>query len=82
VLGGPALYLLGESLFRRRMTGTPNVKGLVVAAILAALAPVGGHVSAFALNAIVAALLLALALTEGPRRTKGWNTDDRKVTYG
>ena len=29
VLGGPALYLLGESMFRRRMTGSHNVGGLV-----------------------------------------------------
>ena len=64
VLGGPALYLLGESLFRRRMTGTQNARGLAVAGILIALAPFGGHVSALALSAIVAALLVALAVSD------------------
>jgi low temperature requirement protein LtrA len=65
VLGGPALYLLGESLFRRRMTGTPNARGLALAAVLAALAPLGSHVSALALSVVVAALLSLLAVTDG-----------------
>jgi low temperature requirement protein LtrA len=41
VLGGPALYLLGEYLFRRRMTGAANIKRLAVAAVLLLLAPLG-----------------------------------------
>ena len=64
VLGGPALYLLGESLFRWRMTRTANTERLAVAAVLVLLAPVGGHVSALMLSAIVAALLTAVALWE------------------
>jgi low temperature requirement protein LtrA len=64
VLGGPTLYLLGEHLFRWRMTGTANTKRLAVAAVLVLLAPVGVHVSALMLSAIVAALLTALALWE------------------
>jgi low temperature requirement protein LtrA len=64
VLGGPTLYLLGEYLFRWRMTRTANTKRLAVAAVLVLLAPVGGHVSALMLSAIVAALLTALALWE------------------
>jgi low temperature requirement protein LtrA len=64
VLGGPALYLLGESLFRWRMTATANPKRLAVAGLLVALALVGGHVSALLLSAVVAALLTALALWE------------------
>jgi low temperature requirement protein LtrA len=64
VLGGPALYLLGESLFRRRMTGIQNTKGLVIAGALVALAPVGTQLSAFALSLIVAALVTGLAFWE------------------
>ena len=64
VLGGPALFLLGESLFRLRMIGAANAKRLIAAAILALLAPVGTQISALALSAIVAALLTALALWE------------------
>jgi low temperature requirement protein LtrA len=73
VLGGPALYLLGEHLFRWRMTATANTKRLAVAAVLVLLAPVGGHVSALMLSAIVAALLTALALWElrAPRPAQG-----------
>ena len=64
VLGGPALYLLGESLFRLRVTGTANAKRVAVAAILVLLAPIGSQISALALSALVAALLGALALWE------------------
>jgi low temperature requirement protein LtrA len=64
VLGGPVLYLLGESLFRLRVTGAANAKRLAVAAILALLAPLGSLISALALSATVAALLSALAFWE------------------
>jgi low temperature requirement protein LtrA len=64
ILGGPALYLLGESLFGRRMTGATNVKRLAVAALLIGLVPLGGHTSALLLSLIVAALLPALAVWE------------------
>ena len=39
VLGGPALYLLGESLFHWRMTRSANGKRLAVAALLLLPAP-------------------------------------------
>jgi low temperature requirement protein LtrA len=67
VLGGPALYLVGESVFRWRMTGTHNARGLAVAGVLVALAPFGGQVSALALSSIVTALLVALAVADGVR---------------
>jgi low temperature requirement protein LtrA len=64
VLGGPALFLLGESLFRLRMAGTANVQRLAAAALLVLLAPLGTQISALALSATVAGLLSALALWE------------------
>jgi low temperature requirement protein LtrA len=64
VLGGPVLYLVGESLFRLRVTGAANAKRLAVAAVLVVLAPLGSQVSALALSAAVAALLSALAVWE------------------
>jgi low temperature requirement protein LtrA len=64
VLGGPVLYLLGESLFRLRMIRVANAKRLAVAAILMLLAPVGSHISALALSTTVAVVLVALALWE------------------
>jgi low temperature requirement protein LtrA len=64
VLGGPALYLLGESLFRWRITGGADVQRLALAALLVALAPLGGHVDALPLSIVVAALLAALAVWE------------------
>jgi low temperature requirement protein LtrA len=64
ILGGPALYLLGESLFRWRMTRTTNAKRLAVAALLILLAPLGGHVDALPLSIVVAALLTGLAVWE------------------
>jgi low temperature requirement protein LtrA len=73
VLGGPVLYLVGESLFRIRVTGAANAKRLAVAGLLVLLAPAGPHVSALALSAMVAALLGALALWElqAPARSLG-----------
>jgi low temperature requirement protein LtrA len=69
-LGGPVLYLVGESLFWLRVTRAANARRLVVAALLALLAPLGPQISALALSATVAALLSALAVWEqwGPTR--------------
>jgi low temperature requirement protein LtrA len=64
MLGGPALYLLGESLFRWRMTGMPDRRRMVVAALLILLVPLGSEVSALLLSVIVATLLSALAAWE------------------
>src|SRR5581483_4044990 len=64
VLGGPALYLVGESLFRLRVTGAANAQRLAVAAILVLMAAIGSQISVLALSATVAVLLSALALWE------------------
>jgi low temperature requirement protein LtrA len=64
VIGGPVLYLVGETLFRARLTGVLGVERLAGAALLVALTPIGSQISALALSAIVAGLLLVLALWE------------------
>jgi low temperature requirement protein LtrA len=64
LLGGPALYLLGESLFSWRTTGAANTKRVAVAALLLLLAPFGGQMSILLLSLIVASLLPALAVWE------------------
>jgi low temperature requirement protein LtrA len=64
MLGGPALYLLGESLFRWRMTGTTNVTRAAVAGFLIFFVPIGGQISALLVSVIVATLLSALAAWE------------------
>jgi low temperature requirement protein LtrA len=69
MLGGPALYLIGESLFRRRLGGPANTERLAAAALLALLVPIGGLISALLLSTIVAALLIALAISE-PRGSR------------
>jgi len=74
VLGGPALYLVGESLFRLRVAGVANVERLAVAAILVLLAPLGSRISVLALSGTVAALLSALTVWElrrGSRQAGG-----------
>jgi low temperature requirement protein LtrA len=63
-LGGPALYVLGVTLFRRKLSGGTSVPGLAVAGLLVLLVPLGPHVSALVLAAIVAALLSCLAVAE------------------
>jgi low temperature requirement protein LtrA len=64
VLGGPALFLVGESLFRRMLTSEANLERLTVAALLVLLVPLGGQLPALLLGAIVVALLAALAVWE------------------
>ena len=64
ILGGPSLYLLGESLFRRRMTGATTAPRVAVAALLILLAPLGGHVETLPLSIVVTALLTVLAGSE------------------
>jgi low temperature requirement protein LtrA len=80
VLGGPVLFLLGESLFRMRVIGDPaNAKRLVVAALLLLFIPVGAGVSALALSATVAALLIALALWElAPTARRTWKCQSQQ----
>jgi low temperature requirement protein LtrA len=62
VLGGPLLYLLGESHYRWRISRTHNVKGITVAGVLLLLAPIAHGVSTLWLSVLVAALLTLLAV--------------------
>src|SRR5436305_1516209 len=63
-LGGPVLYLLGQSGYRRRISRTHDVKGIAVAGILLLLAPIAHGLSALFVSALVAALLTFLAVWE------------------
>jgi low temperature requirement protein LtrA len=63
-VGGPAVYLLGETLFRVRMIGSANPKRLTTILALAILALVGRQLPALALSGAVAGVLMALALWE------------------
>ena len=64
VLGGPALFLLGESLFQWRTTGRTNAKRLAAAGLIIGLAPLGTQVSALVLAVGVTVVLTALAISE------------------
>ncbi len=64
LVGGPALYLVGENLFRLRMIGTVGTKRVVAVFALGAAGILAGGLPALAVGAIVAALLSALALWE------------------
>jgi low temperature requirement protein LtrA len=73
VLGGPALFLLGESLFQWRTVGTASAKRLAAAALIIALAPLAPELSTLALTAIVTGLLTAVAIWELRATTPaGW----------
>jgi low temperature requirement protein LtrA len=73
VLGGPALFLLGESLFRRRMISSTSTKRILAIAALALMGVVAGWVSALVLSGLVVALLIGLAGWEfkPPHRARG-----------
>jgi low temperature requirement protein LtrA len=64
VVGGPALFLLGEILFRMRMTGTVSGRRLACVGALAVSALVATSISAIALVGLVTALLIVLAASE------------------
>ena len=64
MLGGPALFLLGEILFQRRLTSETNAKRLAMAALLILLVPLAGQIDALLLGVIVTTLLAALAVWE------------------
>ena len=69
ILGGPALFLLGETLFRVRMIRSANLKRVTAIAGLAALGLFADTVSALALATLVAAVLVVLAMWDyGPTR--------------
>jgi low temperature requirement protein LtrA len=65
VLGGPALYLLGESIFRLRMIGSVSPKRIGTVIVLCALLVLSPYVTALGLSLIVALVLTALAIWEG-----------------
>ncbi len=64
LVGGPALYLIGETLFRLRMIGSVNPKRVATIVVLCALGALGGVVSAFVLAVCVTGVLTGLALAE------------------
>jgi low temperature requirement protein LtrA len=67
VLGGPILFLLGETLFRVRMIGSANAKRLTAIAVLGALGIFAGRIPALVLVTIVAGVLVGLAIWEYDR---------------
>jgi low temperature requirement protein LtrA len=62
--GGVALYLVGHSIFRVRMTRTVGAHHLVGGAAAAALILVSPHVSALAVSLLLAVVLVAAAAWE------------------
>jgi low temperature requirement protein LtrA len=64
VLGGPALFLLGESLFQWRTTGRANATRLVPAGVILGLAPLATQTRRWRWPLSVTSLLIALAIWE------------------
>jgi low temperature requirement protein LtrA len=67
MVAGPAVYLLGESLVRVRMTSSLNPQRLLTVIALALLGALGRHLSALALSAGVAAILTGLTVWDQDR---------------
>jgi low temperature requirement protein LtrA len=64
LIGGPALYLAGESLFRLRMIGSVSAKRIGAVVALGLVGSLADTVSALLLASCVTTVLGALALTE------------------
>ena len=63
-VGGPAVYLLGESSVRLRMISSISPQRLLAVAALGLLGYLGRDLSALALSAAVAATMVTLAVWE------------------
>ncbi len=75
LVGGPALYLAGENLFRLRMIGSVGTKRVVAVVALCAVGILARGLPAVAVGGLVAGLLTGLALWEAgpwhfPRRRR------------
>lgn len=64
LLGGPALFLLGATLFQWMTTGRASWDRLAAVALIAALLPLAPHLSVLALAIAITTLLTALAIWE------------------
>lgn len=77
ILAGPALYLFGNMLFKRAISGYWALSHGVSLVLLAALVPAAPYLSPLALYAIAAAILLMVAAWEtlsfrrGPQKVAG-----------
>lgn len=69
VLGGPALFLVGASLFQWMATGEVNARRILVAACVILLYPLAAHVSVLVLSAVVTVLLSCLVIWEQAARS-------------
>ena len=67
MVAGPALYLLGESLVRLRITGSLSPRRLLTVVALGLFGVLGGHLWALALSAGVATILAGLAIWDHER---------------
>jgi low temperature requirement protein LtrA len=68
ILGGPALYLIGHTLFRLRMIRNVSRKRLAAAVAIVALTPLGAVLTSLGLAACVLAILTVLAVAETRNR--------------
>lgn len=71
LLGGPAIYLFGNALFKRVVYGflpQSHIAGLLVLALLVAAA---SHMSIFALGAATTVVMVAVAVLESVWRRRG-----------
>jgi low temperature requirement protein LtrA len=60
ILGGPVLYLLGNTLFTWELSGRVPRSRLVAIALLVALVPLGARTSALALMTVATVIVIAL----------------------
>ena len=68
IVGGPALYLAGHTLFRLRMIHNVSRKRVIAGAVILALAPLGTVISSLALSVCVLVVLAVLAGLETRNR--------------
>ena len=78
LVGGPALFLAAENMFRLRMIGSIGAKRAVAIAALCLAGVAASALPALAVGAIVAGLLTLLALWEAAGTTNGLRAGSRR----
>jgi low temperature requirement protein LtrA len=76
IFGGPAVYLVGESLVRLRMRSSLSARRLLTVLALGLLGVLGHQLAALALSAAVAAILGGLVVWDRERTRSGGDAAD------
>ena len=80
LLGGPALYLFGNALFKRVVRGFLPQSHLVGLVLLALVASFASHLSVSAVGTLTTIVMITVTVLEAVWRRRAWATDETSKT--